>query len=197
MNTPNRHVNLFSIARNGAVVPVTLAKALLRDQSHCSSWQVSSSADKETVISQLEQMLSGHDEEISFLRQRAVLMADEMLENALFAAPRDPQGKPLYAKGEQRSLLPGERITLRSYFDQETLALEISDSWGSLSPDTVCNFLDMNLADAAPADDRSGRGLFFMWQFFQDFYLSVVPGVETTLGGLLRLQPTTGSQGVH
>jgi hypothetical protein len=189
VNSTVRHVNLFSIAHTGAVECVTQTKSLLRDGS-CDNWQISSSDEKEKILSHLEDLLSGDDDAHSFLRQRAVLMADEMLENALFAAPRDSRNKPLFTKGDTRSLLPGERVMLSSFYDGTTLALEVTDTWGKLSPETVRAFLDMNLADNEPTADRSGRGLYFMWSFLQDFYLSVVPGVETTVGGLLQLHPT-------
>jgi len=191
VNSTARPVNSFSIARNGGVVCLTQTKTLLRDSSYGHNWELSSSEEKTKVISQLEQLLTGEDEAHSFLRQRAVLMADEMLENALFAAPRDPHGRPLYNKGARRSLLPDERIMLYSFYDGDTLALEVTDTWGELSSETVRTFLDMNLADNDLTEDRSGRGLYFMWRFLKDFYLSVVPGVETTVGGLLQLHPTT------
>jgi hypothetical protein len=190
MNSTARRVNSFSITRDGEVVCITQSKTLLRDSSCCHNWRVSSTGDKEQVISQLEQLLSGEDEAHSFLRQRALLMADEMLENALFAAPRDCHDKPLYARGDRRSLLPGEHIMLCSYYDGDTLTLEVTDTWGSLSPETVRVYLDMNLAENDPTYDRTGRGLYFMWRFLQNFYLSVVPGVETTVGGFLQLHPT-------
>ncbi len=167
---------------------VTEKKPLLRERSWSNYWRISSSEDKEKVIAHLEHLVPGDDEEHCFLRQRAVLMADEMLENALFAAPRDTQGRPLYAKGERRSLSPDEQIEFISLYDGDTLALEVTDTWGSLTPETVRSFLDMNLSENEPVEDRSGRGLYFMWRVMQDFYLSAVPGIETTVGGLLQLQ---------
>ncbi len=190
MASSAEHVNSFSIARHGGVVCISRPKPLLREGARGHHWRLSSSQEKETVIAQLEQLLPGDDEAHLFLRQRAVLMADEMLENALFAAPRDPCGRPLFRKGDRRSLLPGEGILFCSSFDGATLALEVTDSWGGLSPETVRTFLTLNLAENDPSHDRSGRGLYFMWRFLKDFYLRVVPGVETTVGGLLQLYPT-------
>jgi hypothetical protein len=190
VNAAARPVNSFTVAHHGGVVCLTQIKTLLRDRSSRHRWELSSSEEKEQVISQLERLLPGHGEAHDFLRQRAVLMADEMLENALFAAPRDTQGRPIYAKGEKRVLLPGERVTFCSWYDGDTLALEVTDTWGRLTSETVRTFLDMNLVDGAPVEDRSGRGLYFMWRFLKDFYLSVVPGVETTVGGFLQLHPT-------
>jgi hypothetical protein len=187
VNSTERCVNAFSIALDGKVVCITQTRSLLRDSSCAHTWQISTSDDKEKILRQLEHLLSGDDEAHCFLRQRAMLMADEMLENALFAAPRDVHGRPRYAKGDQRTLLPGERITFCAYYDGTTLALEVTDTWGSLSPETVRDFIDMNRSEFDPAHDRAGRGLYFMWCFLQDFYLSVIAGVETTIGGLLQL----------
>ncbi|BCS55938.1 hypothetical protein [Geobacter sp. SVR] len=187
MSNAPRPVNSFAIARTGEVVCLTQTKTLLRDSPCRHRWELSSSQEKEWVISQLEQSLPGDGEAHVFLRQRAALMADEMLENALFAAPRDSHGKPIYRKGEKRVLLPGECITFCSLYDGHTLALEVTDTWGRLTSETVRAFLDMNLAGEDTKEHRSGRGLYFMWCFLKDFYLSVVPGVETTIGGLLQL----------
>jgi hypothetical protein len=61
----------------------------------------------------------------------------------------------------------------------------------------VRRFITLNLAAGIPEDDRSGRGLFFMWRFMDDFYVSVRPGQETSVGGLLPLYPHTIEQGAE
>jgi hypothetical protein len=152
-------------------------------------WEVSSSQDKGRIISQLKNYFGGKDNGYDFLGQRSELVVDEMLENALYSAPRDSTGKPLFPKGSERNLLPDERISLRCDFDGEQLFLEVSDSWGNLSPETVESFLSMNLSDADTGCDRAGRGLFIMWKFLDYFYVSINPGVETSMGGFLSLHP--------
>ncbi|HEX9078251.1 MAG TPA: ATP-binding protein [Desulfuromonadaceae bacterium] len=192
--SPNAHG--FHLNANGTIACIPLSIPLNRGGG-VHEWRIASPDDKERVIVLLEQLLEGNDEAHDFLRQRAALMVDEMLENALYAAPRDAEGRQIFPKGDRRGMLPGERITLRCSFDGERLALEVSDSWGSLSPETVRRFIALNLASEGAECDRAGRGLFFMWRFMDDFYVSVTPGEETAIGGAIPLHPSTHVQGVN
>lgn len=187
MKTSTDNISTFCLDENGGVVCAPGFPFQLGERSWEREWQVSSPGDKEKIIDDLERLLAGNGETYRFLCQRAALMVDEMLENAFFAAPRDAAGKPLCIKGGKRDLFPGERITLRSAFDSEKLSLEISDSWGSLSPDIVRRYISLNLASEGTEGDRAGRGLFFMWRFMDDFYVSVKPGEQTSVGGVLPL----------
>jgi hypothetical protein len=156
---------------------------------------ITSSDDKNRIIEELQNLLEGQDEDHDFLGQRAGLVVDEMLENALYSAPRDSFGKPLFAKGSTRELFADEKITMRCGFDGEQLLLEVSDSWGNLSSETVEHFLAMNNNDTDPGNDRAGRGLFILWQFLDYFYANLNPGVETSMGGVLRLNPINVEKG--
>ena len=188
MQDSTLHIHTFRLGENGEIVRASGAPRLsMLRRAH--EWQITSPDDKEKVIAQLERMLAGDDEAHDFLRQRAALMVDEMLENALYAAPRDANGGQLFPKGDRRGILPEERIILRCDFDGERLSLEVSDSWGSLSPETVQHFIALNLADDGVHGDRAGRGLFFMWRLMDDFYVRVTPGEETSIGGALPLYP--------
>jgi anti-sigma regulatory factor (Ser/Thr protein kinase) len=180
MSSQTRSAASFRIDCNGDIVSSDRHLVPLRVHPQRTEWRLSHYGDKQEVIAQLERLLEGDGGPIGFLRQRAALMADEMLENALVAAAR--------GTGESRpGPEPGGEVTFCLFFDGERLALEVTDPWGRLSSERVRDFLRMNLAETHPVEDRSGRGLFFMWQFMEDFYVSVIPGVETSVGGLLQL----------
>jgi hypothetical protein len=147
---------------------------------------VFSSADKEGLISKVEAAIHGEGDELEMLRQRAALLADEMLENAMYGAPRGANGASLYRKGEQRTVHEGERIVFRFAFDGETLAMEIADSWGSLSAETVLEHLGKNLAGADFGDNHGGRGLFIIWRFLDHLHITISPGRQTVVGGQLK-----------
>ena len=185
---------MFSLSKQGRVVcsPTPLATCSGFDEVH--EWLVISSEDKEEIISRVERVIEGSDCSHEFLRQRAALMVDEMLENALYCAPRDVCGNQIYAKGEKRSLTSGEKILVRCAYDGERLFLEVSDSWGKLTPETVQDFIAINLA-LDTTTDRAGRGLFFMWKFMKDFYVNFVPGLKTSVGGYLLLKPESYEYG--
>ncbi len=153
---------------------------------------VTGSADKPELIDELLAVIGDHDQPHTLLCQKTGLMVDEMLENALYAAPRHDDGSLLFSKGQPRQLLPNEQIRLRYCFDGSRLALEVRDTWGSLTASQVFNFLALNTATAIPDPERAGRGLFFMWRFMDQFYVSIRPGVETVVGGCLQLRPVAG-----
>jgi hypothetical protein len=93
----------------------------LREGTAIHSFQLFSSEDKERLIGLLELLLAGDGEEHELLRQKGALLADELLENALYDAPRAADGSKLFRKGEKRVMLPEERIVFSFGFDGETL----------------------------------------------------------------------------
>ena len=159
----------------------------LREGTTIHSFQLTSSEDKEVLIGALEAVLAGEGDEYEMLRNKGSLLADELLENALYDAPRGPDGGKLFKKGERRVMLPQERIVLSFGFDGETLALTLSDSWGSLEPEVVLEHLARNQEGDPIADDAGGRGLFIIWRFLDHFHMNVQPGLETVVGGLVQL----------
>jgi hypothetical protein len=148
---------------------------------------LSSSKEKEALIAILEDAISGDSPEMEFLRQRAALLADEMVENALYGAPRDGHGKKLYAKGETRTVEDEEKILFRFAFDGETLAMEITDGWGTLVPEMVIDYLARNQESiTAESEEAGGRGLFIIWRFLDRLHVNIRPGMQTVLGGHLK-----------
>ena len=151
------------------------------------SYRLSSSEDKELLIARLEGVLAGEGSEMDLLRQKGALLADELLENAMYNAPRGTHGDLLFSKGERRAMLPHEQITFSFGFDGDTLALKLTDSWGSLEPDQVLEYLTRNEEQSPMNDDAGGRGLFIIWRFLDQFHVDVEPGQRTTVGGQLQL----------
>lgn len=149
--------------------------------------RLSSSKEKESLIAMLEDAISGDSPEMEFLRQRAALLADEMVENALYGAPRDDYGRKLYVKGEFRAIDDDEKILFCFAFDGETLAMEITDGWGTLMPEMVIDYLARN-QDSFPAEceEAGGRGLFIIWRFLDRLHVNIRPGMHTVLGGHLK-----------
>lgn len=177
----------FRYGDRGTVISVSGVQPTVPAGHWTREWQLSSSRDKAVIIEQLHILLDGHTHYFDFLCQRAELVMDEMLENALYSAPRNPDGTPLFDKGSDREILPDERICVRCGFDGEQLFMEVSDSWGNLLAETVERYLTMNTANAEPEHDRAGRGLFFLWKFMDYFYVNIRPGIETSVGGVLSL----------
>ena len=188
-------IQSFRYGDRGTVISVSGAVPSLNARCWTREWDVSSSQDKARIIDQLNSLFEGKDEDHDFLGQRAELIVDEMLENALYSAPRDATDSLLFAKGSERGLLPNEKISLRCAFDGKELFLEVSDSWGRLSPETVEHYLTLNHNASDPGSDRGGRGLFIMWKFLDYFYVNINPDISTSMGGILSLYPTNMEKG--
>jgi hypothetical protein len=169
----------------------------LRAGSAIHEYRLASSAQKEDLIRMLEGYLAGNSPEMEMFRQRGALLADEMLENAMYGAPRGEDGGKIFRKGEERALLPRERLVFRFGFDGETLALEMVDNWGSLAPDLVMEYLARNQDQSGGDDDAGGRGLFFIWRFLDQMHVTITPGVQTTVGGHLRVSSTCSPEAPH
>jgi hypothetical protein len=150
-------------------------------------YAVVSSDQKEELIAAVMELIPGDNPEGDALRHRGALLADEMLENALYGAPRDDAGRTLYRKGVTREISARENIVFRFGFDGHTLALEVADSWGSLSPDLLMEHLARNQENPDCIDDTGGRGLFIIWRFLDRFHVNITPGKETVVGGQLML----------
>ncbi len=149
---------------------------------------LTSSSDKSILIDEVTSLIGEDDEEHSILSQKASLMLDEMLENALYAAPRLPNGALMYPLRKPRDLAFGEMIRLRYYYDGVQLVLEVQDSWGSLTQKEVLSCLSLNLQESHPDPERTGRGFFFIWEILNNLYIRISPGIETVVGGSLSLQ---------
>ena len=148
---------------------------------------VRSSDEKEELIAAVTALVEGGAPERELLRQKGALLADEMLENALYGAPCTGSGEKLFSKGETRLLLPAEQILFRFGFDGETLALEVADSWGSLADGAVVAHLARNHGAHSFSGEIGGRGFFIIWQFLDQMHVNIVPGRQTVVGGHVRL----------
>lgn len=174
------------------VVEKLLAKAqwsiadYVRPGTAVQEFPISFSSQKEALIAAIEGVIAGDAEEFELLRQKAALLADEMLENALYGAPQGEDGGKLYDKGVDRAIRAEENIRFRFAFDGTNLAMEITDGWGTLSPEQVISYLASNQEADGPQDDGGGRGLFIIWRFMDHFHVSIRPGEQTVLGGHLK-----------
>jgi len=155
-----------------------------------------SSRQKEELIASLEHAIGGDSPDMDLLRQRAALLADEMVENALYGAPQGDDGRKLYCKGEERVVDLQEKISFRFAFDGETLAMEVVDGWGTLSPEMVVDFLARNQQGMdAEIGETGGRGLFIIWRFMDHLHVNIRPGMHTVLGGHLKVASHLDSEG--
>jgi len=166
--------------------PLAIADRL-KERTGVITLELAGSEEKEALLRALDAEIAGLGEDGDVFRQRAALLADELIENAMYGAPRNQRGEALFRKGEPRRTMPGERLAFSFGFDGETLAMEMTDSWGTLEPDLVVEHLARNQGDLYGTCQLGGRGLFLIWRFFDHFHVCIHPGTRTVVGGDLQL----------
>lgn len=92
------------------------------------------------------------------------LVADELLMNAIFNAPRDRQGKPKYVdidRGAEFSLDSDEYVDFRFACDGRYVALSVQDKFGTLDRDVIVRYLEQSFMgkQASIEKKRMGAGL--------------------------------------
>jgi hypothetical protein len=121
---------------------------------------------------------------------------DEMLMNALYDAPIDGDGKPLFADVPVRErvlLKSNEKAVLQYACDGERFAVSVRDSFGSLKKSTVLAYLDKCLhATGAEQIDRkaggAGLGLYLIANAATEIYFHIFEGSATEVVCTFDLQ---------
>lgn len=112
---------------------------------------------------------------------------DEMLMNALYDAPVDEEGRPLFADvsvKERVGLKVAEKAVVQYACDGERFAVSVRDAFGSLRKATVLQYLDKCLHATGPEQiDRkvggAGLGLYLIANSATEVYFHVFEGVAT------------------
>ena len=157
---------------------VTCQKLFARDifglEKYISTWGVkihentiTSTADKRSALRQLRTYLENLDS-FSSINNAVMWVADELLMNAMFNAPRDESGKPKYVDHDRSwlELEPDETVSLKYCCDGRYIALSISDQFGSLDRDVMLKYLNRCLAAPVEIEEReagAGLGLYIVF----------------------------------
>ncbi len=122
------------------------------------------------------------------------VIADELIANALYAAPVDDHGTRIRvhdARDQARALSGRDVVTVRWATDARYLAIEIRDRWGSIITPAIASRL-ANAGKQAPADGEGGMGLQLAYACCNQFVVGCAPGSLTEVITLLdvRYKPT-------
>jgi hypothetical protein len=121
---------------------------------------------------------------------------DEMLMNALYDAPIDADGKPLFAEVPVRErvlLKSDEKAVLQYACDGDRFAVSVRDTFGSLRKATVLAYLDKCLhSTGAEQIDRkaggAGLGLYLIANAATEIYFHIFEGSATEVVCTFDLQ---------
>lgn len=152
------------------------------------SYTLEDALERDVVVSELARdvVAMGLPDRVGSL---VSVIADELLANAIYAAPVDDagarphQGAP---RDQPRSLAGRDVVTLRWATDARYLALEIRDRWGSIDPAACAKRL------AKAQSSAGGMGLPLAYACCNQLVVNRAPGKLTELVALLdvRYKPT-------
>lgn len=110
---------------------------------------------------------------------------DEMLMNALYDAPVDEQGRPLFSEIPTKtriSLRVEQKVVVQYACDGTQFAVAVRDAFGTLERATVLRYLHKCLHNEQQIDRKAGGaglGLYLMTNSSTTVYFNVLPGVAT------------------
>jgi hypothetical protein len=189
---PDEH-DLFAAVRrliegpdSPGVTPYLLANAPVHEQS------VRNSDDKERALAAIVAYAESMDLGGEKLR-RVELAAEELLMNALYDAPRNADGAERHATLDRRlgvELGADETVHMRYGCDGQTLAVAVSDPFGSLSRKAVTERLK-KVRDGIPKPNAgvagAGLGLVMTYSVANQLIFSVSPGRLTEVTAVLHV----------
>lgn len=131
-----------------------------------------------------------------------VVVLDEMIENSLYAAPRDGKGVPYFEKGVSRELSEIDEVRIDVVISDNKLGLMITDNWGTLTPAVFLKNISHALEDGVEAG-KGGAGLYMMWRLSDYFQIRVFPQKKTqvttlwNLNAEVNMDTSSGFQFIH
>jgi len=152
------------------------------------SYTLEDAQDRDAVVAELarEVIMCGLPDRISSM---VSVIADELLANAIYAAPVDDSGTRTRAadpRDKVRALSGRDAVTLRWATDARYVALEIRDRYGSIDPTAIAKRLSV------AQTSEGGMGLPLAYACCNQLVLDVAPGKLTEIVALLdvRFKPT-------
>lgn len=125
---------------------------------------------------------------------KCALVAEELLMNAIYDAPTDAEGKPLYnhlPRTESVYLKPGEQGKFRYACDGLLLGISVEDPFGAFDRQTILDYLESCYSGQAGTLQQNkggaGRGLFQIMQISDLVIWNVKAKVKTEVIVLFNL----------
>jgi hypothetical protein len=127
-------------------------------------------------------------------RRAIAAIADELITNAVYDAPRDAHGRAKYHAADRRQkiqLEPGEYVTVRWGTDGSILALSVTDWFGALEPETIRAGLRRCLGEGDQIEQKAGGaglGLYTALSYSTEMVINVDRGERTEIIAIVDLR---------
>lgn len=176
--------------------------ALLPNSAIQRQFQLTHTEDKGFVMEEIHSWLSDQNQISSDHVETLIVVLDEMIENSLYAAPRDGKGVPYYKKGVSRELSEIDEVRIDLVLFENKLGLMITDNWGTLTPAVFLRRI-ANAMDGGVEAGVGGAGLYMMWRLSDYFQIRVYPQQRTQVTTLwdlnreINMLTSSGFQFLH
>jgi hypothetical protein len=147
--------------------------------------EITGTESKLEIMSELDEYLDRIDC-WGAVKNSVMLVADELIMNAIFNAPRDNDGNAKYAtldRSEDLLLEPDETAVFRYACDGRNIALSVTDSFGSLDRDVIIRYLqrcfDGGPAEVEEKEGGAGLGLHMVFNSITQLTFNIQAGVST------------------
>lgn len=149
-------------------------------------FQITHTDDKAFIMEEIYSWLSDQENISQDHLDTLISALDEMIENSLYAAPRDGKGIPYYEKGIARELSKNEDVRIDIALKDNKLGLMVTDSWGTLSPAVFLKSV-ANAMEGGVEAGVGGAGLYMMWRMSDYFQIRVYPQKRTQVSTIWDL----------
>lgn len=176
--------------------------ALLPNSAIQRQFQLTHTEDKGFVMEEIHSWLSDQNQISGDHVETLIVVLDEMIENSLYAAPRDGKGMPYYKKGVSRGLSEIDEVRIDLVLFENKLGLMITDNWGTLTPAVFLRRI-ANAMDGGVEAGVGGAGLYMMWRLSDYFQIRVYPQQRTQVTTLwdlnrqINMDTSSGFQFLH
>jgi hypothetical protein len=148
------------------------------------SFLVGDYQEKSLCISQISEFCEGMSVRRKY-RESIEQCLDEMLMNALYDAPVDEQGRPIFSEIPTKtriSLRVEQKVVVQYVCDGKQFAIAVRDAFGTLERSTVLRYLHKCLHNEQQIDRKvsgAGLGLYIITNSSTGVFFNVLPGVAT------------------
>lgn len=156
-------------------------------------FRITSSDEKNPTLRHVEEYATALGVQPRFIEQLSAV-ADELITNAVYNAPRDAHGKPRYAsraRSERVDLEPHEAVEVRVCCDGHRFGISIADVFGSLTTETLLDYLAKCQRRGEDQIDKkeggAGLGFYLMYESLSHLIVNISPRHRTEIVGILDI----------
>jgi hypothetical protein len=156
--------------------------------------RISSSRERERVLGEAAACAGGSTSS-GRLATHFCTVADELVTNALYNAPRDERGQSRFShvsRSDEVALSPGEEVEIQLCGDGRRLGIAVSDPFGALTPEMLVDYLGKGFRGGPGLIENkpggAGLGLFYIFDAVSHLVATIDRGRRTEMIGLIDVR---------